>query len=73
MRETTNSNMNSDLHQSAYGTFMNNTPITPGHPNMNFTSTADKKLKKVTTNEDPAYNLNSVQSEFSLKNNQIEN
>ena len=52
---------------------MNNTPITPGHPNMNFTSTADKKLKKVTTNEDPAYNLNTVQSEFSLKNNQMEN
>ena len=40
---------------------------------MNFTSTADKKLKKVTTNEDPAYNLNTVQSEFSLKNNQMEN
>ena len=52
-RETTSSNMNSDLHQSAYGTFMN-TPITPVYPNMN------KGDKKSAPKEDPTYILNNV-------------
>ena len=58
MRDTTSSNMNSDLHPSAYGTFMN-TPITPGL-NQGFSEAAKNLKKSAVKKEEPTYILNNV-------------